>query len=332
MKVIYGIGRAKKKYNNAVLAIGVFDGVHLGHQELIVKAVNKAKAKNGQAIVMTFAPHPVKVLKPEIYLPYIVSIPHRLKLIESLGVSVCIIVRFTKQFAALTPEKFIKRYLIEHIGPEEIVVGEEFRFGIGRVGTIEYFRDAGLKYGFTVDPIPPINGANGKIGSTAIRKLIAVGQISAAAEYLGRYVSLLGKVKKGDGRGKTLGFPTANIALNEEVLPPVGVYAAYVRIAEKTYKAMANIGHRPTFNDKSSPISLEVHIFDFKNNIYGKEILVEFVKKIRNEKEFKDINSLISQLKIDEIHSKKILPPIKCIEFLKVYTNKNPPEFNFPNR
>jgi len=309
MKVIYGIGKSKKNYKNAVLAIGVFDGVHLGHQELITKAVNKAKSRNGQAIVMTFAPHPVKVLKPEIYLPYIVSIPHRMKLIESLGVSVCIIVRFTKRFARLSPEKFIKKYLIEHIGPEEIIVGEEFRFGIGRIGTIEYFKDAGLKYGFLVDPIQSINGANGKIGSTAIRKLIAAGQISAAAQYLGRYVSLLGKVKKGDGRGKTLGFPTANISLNDEVLPPIGVYAAYVKISEKTFKAMANIGHRPTFNDKSSPLSLEVHIFDFKKNIYGKEILIEFVKKIRNEKKFKNIKSLISQLKRDEIQSKEILTP-----------------------
>lgn len=307
MKVIYGIGKAKKKYKKAVLAIGVFDGVHLGHQELITKAVNRAKSKNGQAIVMTFAPHPVKVLKPEIYLPYIVSIPHRMRLIESLGVSVCIIVRFTKRFARLSPENFIKKYLIERISPEEIIVGEEFRFGSGRTGTIEYFRDAGLKFGFSVDPIQSINGANGKIGSTAIRKLIAAGQISEAAQCLGRYVSLLGKVKKGDGRGRTLGFPTANIALNDEVLPPTGVYAVYVKIADETYKAMANIGHRPTFKNKSSPASLEVHIFDFNQKIYGKEILIEFVKKTRNEKEFKNSNSLIFQLKKDEIHSRKIL-------------------------
>lgn len=307
MKVIYGIGKAEKIYKKAVLAIGVFDGVHLGHQELITTAVNKAKSRNGQAIVMTFVPHPVKVLKPEIYMPYIVTIPHRMKLIGGLGVAVCVIVHFTNRFANLTPESFIKRYLVERIRPEEILVGEEFRFGRGRSGTVNTFREAGLKYGFAVSPMKPVNSANEKIGSTTIRKLIASGQIAEAGRFLGRFVSILGKVKKGDGRGRKLGFPTANIILNGEVLPPVGVYAALVKFENQMYKAMANIGRRPSFKSVNSPITLEVHIFDFTGNIYGKEILVEFIEKIREEEIFDDKEFFISRLKKDAMISSQIL-------------------------
>ncbi|MBP9854089.1 MAG: bifunctional riboflavin kinase/FAD synthetase [Candidatus Omnitrophica bacterium] len=307
MKVIYGIGKAEKKYRKAVLAIGVFDGVHVGHQKLIKKAVERAKVKRGQTIVMTFAPHPVKVLRPEIYLPYITSIPHRLQLIESLGVDVCIVVRFTKSFAQLSPENFIQRYLVDHIRPEEILVGEEFRFGRNREGTIETFQQAGAKLGFTADPMKSVKGLNGKIGSSAIRKLIAAGNISEAAQYLGRFVSLLGKVIKGDGRGKKIGFPTANIMLDDEVLPPLGVYVVLVKLDHQTFKGMANVGHRPSFKDQGSPITLEVHIFDFDKNIYGKNILIEFVEKIREEKKFPNVDSLTSQLSKDAAISKKIL-------------------------
>ncbi|MGE0269172.1 MAG: bifunctional riboflavin kinase/FAD synthetase [Candidatus Omnitrophota bacterium] len=307
MKVIYGIGKVKKSYKKSVLAIGVFDGVHLGHQELITKTVKKAQLKNGQAIVMTFVPHPVKVLKPEIYMPYIITIPHRLRLIESLGVSVCVVVHFTSRFANLTPENFIKRYLVDRIRPEEILVGEEFRFGRDRKGTIDTFREAGLKYGFVVSPMKPVNSEDGKIGSTSIRKLIAAGQIAEAARHLGRFVSILGKVCKGDGRGSGLGFPTANITLNGEVLPPVGVYAALVKIDGQQFKAMANVGRRPSFKSVTSPITLEVHIFNFSQYIYQKEVLVEFIEKIREEEMFRDKNLLIARLEKDAILSEQIL-------------------------
>ena len=307
MKVIYGIGKAEKVYKQAVLAIGVFDGVHLGHKALITKSVEKAKKRNGQAIVMTFAQHPVKVLRPEIYLSYITYIPHRIHLIESLGVNACIIVHFTKRFADLTPENFIKRYLVDHIRPKEILVGQEFRFGRNRGGTIEIFNEAGKKFGFTVDPIKSIEGAYGKIGSTAIRKMIAAGNISEAGRNLGRFVSIFSKVIKGDGRGRKLGFPTANIMLNDEVLPPLGVYATLVTFNHRRFKAMANIGHRPSFKRNKSPITLEVHIFNFNHDLCGKDILVEFVEKIREEKKFQDKSFLIAQLEKDAILSNQIL-------------------------
>lgn len=307
MKVIFGIGKAKESYEKAVLTIGVFDGVHIGHQKLIGAAVESAKRRGGQSIVMTFDPHPVKVLRPEIYLPYIVSLQHRLDLIEKLGVDVCIVVGFTKRFANLEPDEFIQEYLVNRIQPEEIIVGEEFCFGKGRRGTIEYFKSAGQENGFVVNPMVPVQGEASKIGSTGIRKLISQGKLKIAAEYLGRLVSIFGFVTEGDGRGKTLGYPTANIKLMDGVLPPVGVYAVFIRVQDVSYPAMANIGRRPSFKTNDEDIHLEVHIFDFDQDIYGQNVCVEFVEKIRDEQEFASSELLIQRLKQDAKLSLNIL-------------------------
>ena len=306
MKVIYGIGKVKKVFKNAVLAIGVFDGLHVGHQKLIKAAVKKAKSLGGSAIVMTFSPHPVQVLKPKEYLPFVVSLPHRLKLIEQFDVVACVVVHFTKRFSQLAAQKFIKNYLVGRINPTEIFVGNDFRFGKDRSGTIEYFKEAGRKYGFKVNTVFPVKGGGSKIGSSRIRRLITEGKLYAAKHFLGRNVSIMGKVARGDQRGKKLGFPTANIHPQNSVVPPIGVYAAYVVIDRKRFRGMANVGRRPSFK-KNNNINVEVHIFDFQKTLYGKEITVEFVKKIRNEKVFDLSEQLIAQLKRDEIKSRVIL-------------------------
>jgi len=307
MKVIYGIGKVKKVFKNAVLAIGVFDGLHVGHQKLIKAAVKKAKSIGGPAIVMTFSPHPVQVLKPKDYLPFVVSLPHRLQLIEQLDVMACVVVHFTKRFSQVAAGAFVKNYLVERINPTEIFVGNDFRFGKDRSGTIEYFKEAGRKYGFKVNTVFPVKGGRRKIGSSRIRRLIIDGKLYAAKHFLGRNVSIMGKVVRGDRRGKELGFPTANIHPENSVVPPIGVYATYVVIDQKRFKGMANIGRRPSFKKKNNNINVEVHIFDFRKTLYGKEITVEFVKKIRNEKMFDLSEQLIAQLKRDEIRSRAIL-------------------------
>lgn len=307
MKVIYGIGKVKKVFHNAVLAIGVFDGLHIGHQKLIKEAVKKAKSLGAPAIVMTFSPHPVQVLKPDHYLPFVISLPHRLKLIERLDVVACVVVHFTKRFSQLAAQEFIKRYLIDRIHPKEIFVGNDFRFGRDRKGTLDYFKEAGCKYGFKVNTILPVRGGGKKIGSSRIRRLITNGKLCAAKSYLGRNVSIMGKVIRGDRRGSGLGFPTANIHPHNAVVPPIGVYATYVVVDNKRLKGMANIGLRPTFKKGNSQINVEVHIFNFQKTIYGKEIIVEFIKKIRNEKVFALKEKLIAQLKRDETKSRAIL-------------------------
>lgn len=307
MKVIYGIGKVKKAFQNTVLAVGVFDGLHIGHQKLIKAAVKKAKSIGGPAIVMTFSPHPVQVLHPDSYLPFVVSLPHRLKLIEQLDVVKCIVIDFTKQFSQLTARQFIKRYLVDHIRPKEIFVGDDFRFGQNRSGTLEYFKEAGRMYGFRVNTVAPVKGGRRKIGSSWIRRLIMEGKLHVAKRFLGRNVSVMGKVVKGDGRGKYLGFPTANIYPKNAVIPPVGVYAVKIVVGNKKFNGMANIGRRPSFKKNGDDVNVEVHIFDFNKGLYRKEIIVEFIKKIRKERVFDLKEKLIAQLKRDEIKSRSIL-------------------------
>jgi len=307
MKVIYGIGNVKTKIRRAVLAIGVFDGIHRGHQKLINKAVIKAKSIKGQAIVMTFFPHPVQVLNPKKYMPLIVSLPHRLKLIEKLGVAVCIVVRFTKKFSRLSPPQFIKRYLGDCIKPCKILVGDDFRFGKDRRGTLDLFEEAGRKYGFSVEVVIPVKSRKGKIGSTQIRRLIAEGELKSAESLLGRRVAVIGIVEKGDARGQSLGYPTANIYPKKEVVVPIGVYAVNVQIGRKKYKGTANVGHRPSFRSGKNGVNIEVHIFRFNRKIYGREIMIEFVQKIREERTFSNKKKLIEQLKKDETKARLIL-------------------------
>ncbi len=308
MNIIYGIGKIKKEFKNAVLAIGVFDGVHRGHQALIKAAVRRAKEISGQPLVLTFAPHPLHILRPAIDLPYIVSVPYRIKLIERLGVAACIVVRFTKQFSRLSPEKFIKRYIVRAIHPKEIFVGDDFRFGQDRCGTLEYFRKAGQQYGFSVRALNAVKVGSKKIGSSIIRQMIKDGQLAKACRLLGRPVSVMGRVVRGDGRGRRLGFPTANLAITGGVVPTLGVYAVRVKIGRRAWDGMANIGRRPSFK-KNDPISIETHLFDFHGNLYGQEIILEFVHKIREEVVFLSETQFIAQLYKDRLQAQEVLGP-----------------------
>jgi riboflavin kinase/FMN adenylyltransferase len=315
MKVIYGIGKVKQKFRDPILTIGVFDGVHRGHQKLIKHTVRRAEKLNGTPMLMTFYPHPVKVMRPKSYLPYIVSLSYRLSLIASLGIKVCIVLKFTKRMAAITPDRFIEQYLVGLVAPKEIIVGADFSFGLNRQGTVEYLKSQSRKYAFAVKTLKPMlaKSPSGrtdgvvKIGSTLIRYLIAEGHLKEAKAYLGRNVSVLGEVKQGDARGRLLGFPTINIYPAEEVVPPRGVYAVWVTIASRKYKAMANIGVVPTFKPFNRQVNIEAHIFDWRENIYGESVILEFVKKIREERVFSSRMELVQQLEKDKSHALRIL-------------------------
>jgi len=300
MKVIYGIGKAKKNFKNPVLAIGVFDGVHLGHRYLIQKINRQARAMHGTSMVMTFFPHPMHVLKPSTNLPLLVSLRHRLKLIESLGVDVCVVVNFTNQFSHLNADGFIKQYIVDFVNPREIWIGQNFRFGKSREGDIRLLREFEKTGGFKVHGIAPRRIQGDVVSSTRIRKLILAGKIVLAARLLGRPFSIFGKVIRGDGRGSTLGFPTANINPLPGIIAPCGVYMVEVVIAGHIYQGMANIGRRPSFYRKRNSLKIEAHIFNFRVNIYHKEIEIRFLKKIRNEKKFDSNEKLTQQLNKDE--------------------------------
>lgn len=307
MRVIYEIGKVDRTFRHAVLVIGVFDGIHIGHQKLIKAAVNRAKKIKAPAVVMTFFPHPVQVLHPEDSLAFIVSLSHRLQLIEQLGVKACLVVRFTKRFAQLSSDQFIKKYLVDRLRPKEIFVGDDFCFGRKRKGTVAYFKDAGREHGFKVRAVSPVKVGEKKIGSSRIKRLIVNGKLDAAKQFLGRNVSIVGKVVKGDGRGKKLGYPTANISPKNEMILPVGVYAVRVTVGRKTFNGMANVGRRPSFKKNGKYINIETHIFNFNRTLYGKEITIEFIRKIRNEQVFASPSKMIAQLKRDEARAKAIL-------------------------
>ncbi len=305
MKVIYAPGTVK--FQKTAVAIGIFDGVHRGHQLLIKNMVAEAKKLKAKAVVITFFPHPAHVLRPDISLPYLMPLEHRLELLEELGVDAAVVIRFNKQFAHINPSYFIENFLVGKLGVKSIFVGEDFRFGKDRSGDIALFKQLALKYNYRMHAIKPVRQAGQTISSSRLRRLIPEGKLKQAQQLLGRPVSVLGQVVKGDSRGKSLGFPTANVNYDNALLPPCGVYAVRVSLEGKSFYGMANLGVRPSFKSEDSKIHLEAHIFNFKRSIYGQEITVEFLKKIREEKSFASKEALIAQIKKDESIIRRLL-------------------------
>ena len=299
MEIITRANQVTRKYKNPVVAIGVFDGLHKGHQKLLRYCVARAQELKGTPVVMTFWPHPIHVLRPDIFLPLIISLPYRLMLIRKYGIKVCWVVRFTKRFAQLTPEQFIKKYLQKKINPVEVVVGDDFRFGQNRSGSLDGFIEKGRAMGFTVKHFNVYRGYAKTVSSTRIRQLIAEGDIGQVAKLLDRPLAIFGKVVHGDRRGNTLGYPTANINPAREIILPSGVFLVKVKLGNKIYNGLANIGRRPSFK-RSNKVNIEVHILNFYKEIYGAEVIIEIIKKLRDERKFSTKEDLICQIRQDE--------------------------------
>ncbi len=298
MKVIYELGTTK--LSKTAIAIGVFDGVHRGHQLLIHKAVAQAKRLKVKSMVITFFPHPAHVLSGKPPLPYLMSLEHRLEIFKAEGVDFVWVVRFNKQFAQIDPRYFIKNILVKKLGVKSIFVGENFRFGKDRSGDIHLFKTLSKDFGYQIYPLKPVQYAHQIISSGRLRALIPEGKLKDAQKLLGRPVAILGQVVPGASRGKVLGYPTANVHYQCDVLPPHGVYAVRVVWNEITFYGMANLGVRPSFKEKNVKPLLEVHIFNFNKNLYGQSIRVEFLKKIRDEGSFSSKEKLIAQIQKDE--------------------------------
>jgi riboflavin kinase/FMN adenylyltransferase len=305
MKVISLNGRSKPRLRKTCAAIGIFDGVHRGHQYLIKQMLTTARRLGAQPIVITFSPHPAHILRPDVKLGSITSLQDRFRLLSDLGITACLVVRFNRSFAQIQPQKFIKDILVEQLGVKAVFVGDGFRFGKGRRGDIALFQKLGLKYGYETHAVSGLKQGRGIISSTRIRPLIGAGKLNEAARLLGRPVFISGVVVKGSERGKSLGFPTANIDYEADILPPKGVYVVRALLGAKSYPAVVNIGTRPSFEKQISKLYLEVYILDFSKNIYGKRLEVEFLKKIRNEKKFANPQQLIQQIQKDESFTRK---------------------------
>jgi riboflavin kinase/FMN adenylyltransferase len=285
-----------------VIAIGIFDGVHKGHKKILAAAVRIAGKNRTKAIAVTFYPHPLSVLRPGKSPLSLISLKHRINLIKSAGVDRCAVIGFTKDFAAVSAEDFIKKILIKKFNAGWVVIGEDFTFGAGRKGDYYFLKARSSAYGFKTVKIKALKYKGAAISSSVLRQLIREGRLKLAERLLGRPVSVTGTVVRGNRLGRVLGFPTANINPHHEAAPPSGVYAVKVNLDKKHHNGVLNIGIRPTFyglNKQDKEPAIEVFVFNFSKTIYGKNIEVLFVKKLRDEKKFDSKEDLVRQITKD---------------------------------
>jgi len=309
-----------KKLDNAIVTIGTFDGVHFGHQKIIKQLVEKAKSDKGESVILTFFPHPRMIIDPENQdLKMINTITEKAEILKGLGVNHLIITPFTRDFSNQLPEDYIKNILVNNIGTRHIIIGYDHRFGKDRSGNLDDLKAAGLHYGFSVEEIMEQDIHDVAVSSTKIRQALLAGDVSLANDYLGYPFSIFGRVIKGDKIGRTIGFPTANIFVEEiyKLIPGDGIYAVKVEIGSalgveglavdqlqtqnaklQTYKGMAYIGQRPTINGMTR--NIEVNIFDFNQEIYGQDIKMNFLKFLRHDVKFTGLEALTVQLQKDK--------------------------------
>ncbi len=299
MQFINTISEELNKYFGSYIALGNFDGVHLGHQELINKCVTEAKQNNIPSIVYTFFPHPEQVILPKVFKGYITPLNTKKKLLKQMKVDALIIHQFTKNFSSTMPEDFIKNYLVKYLKPKKVFVGFNFTFGKEGSGNPDMLKELGEKYNFEVYIAPPVLANDIPISSSRIRICLKEGNIIEAKKLLGYWPILEGNVVSGDKIGRELGFPTANIQVEKDtVLPRRGVYATFLNIDNTNYKAVTNIGYKPTFQGKD--LKVETFIINYSGrNLYGENLKIGLVERIRNEKKFNDKQELIEQINMD---------------------------------
>lgn len=297
-----------KAIQNAVVTIGTFDGVHIGHQKIISTLKEKAEAIGGETVILTFFPHPRMILHPEDQqLKLITTIAEKSELLGQLGVDHLIITPFTRDFSNLSPEDYVKEILVKQIGTRKIIIGYDHRFGKNREGGIADLERLGKVHGFEVEVIPEQDVKEVAVSSTKIRQALLQGDIATANAFLGYPFSLNGKVIRGDQIGRKMGYPTANLFVEEsfKLIPADGIYAVNVIVDEEIYQGMAYIGHRPTVNGMSR--NIEVNIFDFDMDIYGQHIRMDFLHFIRGDQKFNSLDELSQQLGRDRKAALRLL-------------------------
>ena len=305
MKVLRGYKNIGPQSRRTAVTVGMFDGVHIGHGRIIRVLIRQAKILKSKAVVVTFEPHPSKVLKGEDCVAMISSLRHRLGLFQRMGVDICVVIKFDSAIAGLDSRRFIRDILINKLNMATLVVGKSFSFGSDRLRDKRSLIMLSKRVGFKTVFVQPKIYHKRVISSSYIRHLIEKGSLDIAERLLGRPVSILGTVISGRRRGRVIGFNTANIDPHHEAIPPGGVYAVYSRLDGRVYKSVLNIGTRPTFKEKEP--SIEVHIFGIDRDIYGKDIEVLFKKRLRPERRFKDESHLSAQISKDINLARKTL-------------------------
>jgi riboflavin kinase/FMN adenylyltransferase len=321
MEVIYGIRCLRKHLSGPkVVAIGTFDGVHTGHKKLLGTAVKLARSMKGTCVVLTFAVHPRSIVNPRKSPPLLTSLEHKLDLLAATGADICLVAKPGSGIFSLSAEEFVQDILVNNLGVSMVVVGFNYSFGKGRTGNTALLKRMGKRLGFGVRVVRAVRVAGVPVSSTRIRLLIERGRLREASRLLGREFSIMGTVVKGSGWGRKLGCPTANIDPHHEAMPPEAVYAVKAKVKGRTMHGVLNIGVIPSFKRMHGSTNLvypgrankpektiEVHIFGFHKNIYGKTIEVIFVRRMRDEKKFSTASELAEQLKQDERTARKIL-------------------------
>jgi riboflavin kinase/FMN adenylyltransferase len=290
----------------ACLAIGMFDGVHLGHQQVIRQAVADAEHCEGIAVVVTFDRHPNAIVAPDRVPPLIYSLPQRMRAIATLGVEAAWLIKFDRSFSERTGEQFVHDLARGFVPICSICVGSDFHFGYKRSGNVALLKQLGDQLGFVVHGLASVSLDGEIVRSTRIRDAIRKGDLSFAGQMLGRDYALAGQVARGDGFGRQIGFPTANIDTSGLVLPPTGVYAVHVRAGSEGYRGALNIGYRPTLQIPTAQTRVEVHLLDFDGELYGQELEITFVEKLRDEMKFASLDALREQIAKDVANTRGI--------------------------
>ncbi len=299
MQIIVGIDHLKRSFRNPVITLGNFDGVHLGHQKIFSRVKEEASKFDGEGIVITFEPHPLKILAPERFLPLLTPFKKKMMLIEKSGIETVLCIEFTTAFSEISPDAFIKDILLEKIKVKKIIIGYNYHFGKNQMGNAQTLLQAGKRFHFEVEVVEPLQIGNTIVSSSKIRELIKEGLVEEASRLLGRNYPMSGKVVEGAKRGKALGFPTANLEIADGLYPKNGVYAVDVLWNQTFFQGLANIGSNPTFSPYSQRLSLEVYIIDFNKEIYGEEVEIQFRRRIRDEIPFESPLHLIEQIRKD---------------------------------
>jgi riboflavin kinase / FMN adenylyltransferase len=282
----------------SAVTIGVFDGVHRGHQHLVGTLIEQSRGESLATVALTFNPHPRAVLRPGVAITYLTSLEERIEQLQALGLDAVGVLAFTSELAQLSAEDFLG-LLVEELQMRLLVVGPDFALGRGRAGTVDVIREIGKERGFQLEIAPMLEEGDEKVGSSSIRTALADGDVGKVARLLGRPFSLRGPVVRGDERGRTLGFPTANIAIGlDRALPAFGIYVTRAYVREATHEAVTSIGIRPTFDVDPVP-TVETFVLDFDDDIYGQEMRIELLERLRGEEKFESVDALIAQMNAD---------------------------------
>ncbi|MBI3403308.1 MAG: bifunctional riboflavin kinase/FAD synthetase [Acidobacteria bacterium] len=291
------------RWVNPVLALGNFDGVHRGHRKILDRLQRVASERGATPVVMTFDPHPPRVVRPDKAPPLLMTKAQKLEAFADAGVHGAAIVRFTPEMSRWDPEHFVRTVLVEWLHVGEVWVGANFLFGHDRSGNFSLLRTLGAQYGFKAEKIDPVRYKDFVVSSTRIRRLVSEGRVDEAGALLGHQYAIDGTVVRGDQRGRTFGFPTANLCTENELLPPHGVYATMTRVAHEVRASITNVGTRPTV-DHSGRTSVETHIFDLDRDLYGASLRVSFIQRLRDERAFESVDALRAQINADCRHAR----------------------------